>query len=253
MNFRLFCFFCLLLIYSCEEEYQLLFEQTTYGNTPCELCATVQISIPKAKGTAALDNAINTALKEELIYILNFDETDDATDIESAIATFSKGYTDLKSKFIEEATPWEAKISGELSYEDTNFISIKINSYIFTGGAHGYSTTRFLNFDKLQALELNTEDLFHNQTKFTALAALAFRSQEQIPLHTSINSTGFMFDNDTFYIPENIGYTQEGLQLFYEQYEIASYADGPIKITLPFLELKDHLKYTPKALAQPKN
>ena len=52
-----------------------------------------------------------------------------------------------------------------------------------------------------------------------------------------------MFENDEFYLPENIGFTQEGLQLFYEQYEVASYADGPIILTLKYKEIEPYLKF----------
>ncbi|MEO0900921.1 MAG: DUF3298 domain-containing protein, partial [Bacteroidota bacterium] len=31
-----------------------------------------------------------------------------------------------------------------------------------------------------------------------------------------------------FHLSENIGYVPEGIQLIYNQYEVASYADGPI-------------------------
>ena len=56
-----------------------------------------------------------------------------------------------------------------------------------------------------------------------------------------------MFDGETFYLPENIGFTQEGIQLLYNQYEVASYADGPIVLTLSYKEVKDYLTVKIKA------
>ena len=79
------------------------------------------------------------------------------------------------------------------------------------------------------------------------LAEAKFRSQEKIPASEPINSTGFMFDGETFYLPENIGFTQEGIQLLYNQYEVASYADGPIVLTLSYKEVKDYLTVKIKA------
>ena len=73
------------------------------------------------------------------------------------------------------------------------------------------------------------------------LAEAKFRSQEKIPATQSINSTGFMFDGEAFYLPENIGFTPKGIQLLYNQYEVASYADGPIILTLPYEEVKEYL------------
>ena len=51
-----------------------------------------------------------------------------------------------------------------------------------------------------------------------------------------------MFEGDSFHLSENLGYTQEGLQLIYNQYEVASYADGPIVLTLPYNEINLYLK-----------
>ena len=51
-----------------------------------------------------------------------------------------------------------------------------------------------------------------------------------------------MFEGDSFYLPQNIGYTQNGLQLFYEQYEVASYADGPITLTVPYIEIEKFMQ-----------
>ena len=50
-----------------------------------------------------------------------------------------------------------------------------------------------------------------------------------------------MFENDEFYLPNNIGFTKNGLQLIYNQYEVASYADGPMSITLPYAEIRNYL------------
>ena len=56
-----------------------------------------------------------------------------------------------------------------------------------------------------------------------------------------------MFERDEFYLPENIGLTENGLVLLYNQYEVASYADGAIELILPMNEVKNYLtrKITP--------
>ena len=50
-----------------------------------------------------------------------------------------------------------------------------------------------------------------------------------------------MFEKEKFYLPNNIGFTKKGIALCYNQYEVASYADGPIVLTLPFNEVKKYL------------
>ncbi len=61
--------------------------------------------------------------------------------------------------------------------------------------------------------------------------------------YESINSTGFWFENDRFYLPESIGLSKTNLLLVYNQYEIASYAGGPVALKIPLEELKEYLNF----------
>lgn len=241
MKFRFSFLILVLFFFSCEKDTTITFEPLSLKKETCKECPLIEVSIPKAIGKNKIDQVINTALREEVISILKFDDEIDVATIEDAMTSFESENKKLKEKFPEETTQWEAKLQGEVTYEDDYILTIRLNSYLFTGGAHGYSTIRFLNFDKIKTKELDQSELFKDKDSFTEFAETNFRSQEDIPSNAPINSTGFMFENDAFYLPENIGYTKEGLQLFYEQYEIASYADGPIILILAYPEVKKYL------------
>lgn len=239
-NIPSFLLFSLIFI-GCNKDKNIAFELIDFRNKPCKNCATVSISIPQATGNKKLDRTINNVLKEELIYILKYDDEIDANSIESAIESFQSEYTNLRDRFPEESTAWEASITGEITFENEHILTIRLDYFLFTGGAHGYGSSRFLNFDKTKAVELNNEELFSDIMEFQDFAEVKFREEERIPLTESINSTGFMFEGDKFYLPENMGFTHEGLELFYEQYEVASYADGPIILKLTFAEIQEYL------------
>ena len=184
---------------------------------------------------------INTALREEIIAQMIFDETMEIENLEDAMNSFETAYTDIKNIFKEEITPWEAKIDGKIIFEDEMLLTIQMDSYIFTGGAHGHQAKRFLNFDKKRGTELENWQLFQNRSDFQEFAEQQFRKQEAIPAEASINDTGLMFERDHFYLPENIGFTNKGIKLLYNPYEVASYAEGPIELTLPYKEVKPFL------------
>mgnify|MGYP001459977929 CR=1 FL=1 len=241
MKRLLFLFLFSLMFVGCKNDNGLVFEPSNFGNVPCENCALVNISIPKAIGNMRLDETINTALREEITFILKYDDEVEASSIDMAIKSFQNAFAKLKEKFPEESTQWEATINGEVTFENEWILTIRLDYFLFTGGAHGYGSTRFLNFDKTKAVELNNEGLFKDILDFEGFAEAKFRKQEGIPSSESINSTGFMFEEDLFYLPDNMGFTKEGLQLFYEQYEVASYADGPIILTFPFEEIQKFL------------
>lgn len=237
-------FTCLVLFFvfiSCKKEAKLTFEPMEIAQKECTDCPEVSISIPKAIDQTKLTRTINRTLREEIISLLLYDDDLEATTIEEAITSFTHGYIELKEEYADETAQWEAKIDGKKVYEDDVLLTIELNAYLFTGGAHGYGSKRFLNFDKKKGAELENWQLFKDLENFQKYAETEFRIKENIPEGKPINSTGFMFESDSFYLPENIGLTKEGLKLLYNQYEVASYADGPIEITLPYSDVKKFL------------
>ncbi len=237
----------ILAVFSCTNPDKLTFEPVNMDGGQCPSCPEVSVSIPKAVEKAKINTTINNALEEEVISILTFDDEIEAFDIDGAIQSFKNGFLELKKMYPDETINWEAKIDATIAYEDKKKLTIELNSYLFTGGAHGYGTTSFMNFDKKKGVELENWELFKDNQDFLIFAEIKFRSQEKIPQGNPINSTGFMFENEGFYLPENIGFTEEGIQLHYNQYEVASYADGPIILTLPYDEVKKYLTLTTKS------
>ncbi len=237
-----FILFTILLV-SCKKDHELTFVTHQINQNNCNTCPNVEIVVPKAIDQNKIANKINTAVEREVAKRINFGTTDLASGYQKAIKEFNKEYANLKKEFPDDTIAWEATIDGVISYKSDNVISIKINSYIFTGGAHGNSFTTFLNFDAKSGALLSTDDLINNLDAFTAFAEKQFRKQEQIPLDGSINATGFMFPDDAFVLPEAVGFTERGLALIYNQYEIASYADGQISLLLPYNTVASYLKH----------
>jgi len=232
-------FLCFLI--SCQTESKLTFEPVQLQGENCEGCPKIEINIPNALDDSPVSEAINRSFHEEIISILSFTEDKTIDSADKALQSFTDSYKELKVKFPDEVQ-WEAKIDGEVVYEDENIITLVLNSYSFTGGAHGYASTSFLNFDKRKGTELENWELFDDLDGFEDFAETKFRIQEKIPQDANINATGFMFEGDSFHLANNIGYTKEGIQLIYNQYEVASYADGPIVLILPFTEINLYLK-----------
>lgn len=232
----------LFLLMACGQEATLTFDTLHLESPSCADCPEVTLSLPHALERTKLADAINTALREEAISLLTFEDSLEVHTLERAIASFQKGYEDLKRLYEDESPGWKAEITATVSFEDAHRISIRLDAYTFTGGAHGYGTTRYLNFDKRKGAELEPWELVKNSSAFETYAERAFRLQEHIPEGQPLNSTGFMFEEGRFRLPENIGFTAEGLILHYNQYEVASYADGPIVLVLPYREVDAYLR-----------
>ncbi len=237
-----YLFLLFLLSAGCGKEEKLVFEERLYQSENCSACPEILVKVPVALDKRKISETVNNTLKEEVISLLAFEEDQQPEDIPEAVASFRKGFEKLQHEFPDETVPWEANIEARVSFENKDLLSIGLTSYIFTGGAHGYGATRFLNFKKKSGQEFDNFELFDNHKKFVDFAETQFRVQQNIPPDQPINSTGFMFEGNEFYLPENIGFSENGLKLLYNPYEVASYADGTIELLLPYAELTRFLK-----------
>ncbi len=228
---------------SCQKEGVLSFESQRIPVEKCAPCPRVEITVPVAVNHPSVAKDINALIEKRVGKILSFGEDQVVLSYQEAIKKFREEYSILQSEFPdEEVADWEASVNGIVSYDSPVLVSIKLDSYMYSGGAHGYGATTYLNFDKRTGEPLENWELFKNPDDFTAFAETKFRIQENIPSNVDINATGFMFDKEVFELPDNIGFTQKGLELIYNQYEIASYADGQKTLVLPYDELQNYLK-----------
>lgn len=228
-------------MFSCEDKNELTFENKVITGAGCADCPQINLELLHVVGQDSLASKINTVLNDEVIALLNFNDEPNVSGVAEAVNAFENSYAQLKAQFGTEIVPWEAEIDTDVALQTDTILTLQLNAYSFTGGAHGYGTVSFLNFNKALAAPIMNDDLFLDVAKFIPVAEAAFRAQENIPTAKNINATGFMFEEDTFHLPYNIGYGPEGLVLWYNQYEIASYADGPITLVLPYEKVNPYL------------
>lgn len=241
-------FLCLLFIFfvSCNKE--LSFENETIkkeSTLPCKKdCPIISIDIPVAKNIPVVSDSINKKTLNVLKEIVYFGENpSEAKDYKTLASLFIASYEEMHKKFPDETFGWEAKITGNIEFQSEQILNIKIDHYTFTGGAHGYQGFRSLLFNPTSGKSISNEQLFKNIKEFKAFAEKEFRAKYKIPTVANINSTGFMFENDKFQLPQNIFYTDNGLLLYYNSYEAASYAEGPLEIVFPYEKISKYLMY----------
>lgn len=219
------------LIFSCEELITVTFvEESLEFNDN----ATIEINIPKAEGNSLAKNAINQTIESHIANMLNFSEEEsDSISLEGAVTKFDTEYAAFKSDFEESSLVWEAMFDGEVTYQSPDVITIAINSYLNTGGAHGNMNITLFNFDPMSGNLLTLEDILLDISAFETIARDHFKKA------TKIEEEGFgeYFFGDDFHLPANIGFNDEGVFLFYNIYEIASYAMGITEFTIPFDEV----------------
>nr|WP_281386135.1 RsiV family protein [Hyunsoonleella aquatilis] len=92
-----------------------------------------------------------------------------------------------------------------------------------------------MNFDATTGKPIQNENLFKNIDGFKALAKSYFNK--------AVEDRSVLFEPDSFSLPANMGYTEEGIILLYNPYEIAPYAKGIIDFTIPFENAEGYLAF----------
>ncbi|MDO6491107.1 MAG: DUF3298 and DUF4163 domain-containing protein [Cellulophaga sp.] len=241
MNHKFFLFLFLVVLIGCNNKKEISFETLTISTEKEINKPLVVVNVPKAIKETKVAAAINKVIKDKIISLLIFDDEVVVDNIDDAISSLNEEFLSVKEKLPGDATRWEVTIDGEVAYETDKIITIDLETYEFTGGAHGYESSILLNFDAVKGELIPNEELFASKEAFYNLAEATFRAQEKIPADVPINDTGFMFEEEVFTLPDNIGYTKTGLRLLYNTYEVGSYADGQIEVLLPYAEVNKML------------
>ncbi|QDO93373.1 DUF3298 and DUF4163 domain-containing protein [Formosa sediminum] len=224
--------YCLFILASCTQKKELTFSEqhiTTPNNT------IVDINIPKANGNNNVALHINESLNQFVATALEFNEMDETSiTIEEHINRFNTEYKNFKSQFPDSSQEWEAQIDGEVIYNSPEVISISLTTYSNTGGAHGILVITFLNFNAQTGALLTTSKLFRNKEEFTTFASPYFKDE-------IAEREDMYLEPDNFILPQNIGYSPDGLILLYNTYEIAPYATGITEFVIPYNEANSYL------------
>ncbi|WP_084625644.1 DUF3298 and DUF4163 domain-containing protein [Salinimicrobium xinjiangense] len=202
-------------------------------------CSVITIDVVRARGAAGVSGQINRNLDQHIINLVSSENDPEISNLEELSERFLADYREAAENFSEEP-PWEAYVAENIYLRTDTLVSIGITTEIFSGGAHGYKTLTFVNINPETGESFSPDQIF--VPEFTAFAEQRFRQEQGIPEGDNINSTGFWFEDDTFSLPENIGFTEDKIILVYNSYEIAPYAAGDIIMEIPLEEVKPFIK-----------
>ena len=226
-----------LLLISCDKEVKVDFSEEIIETSEG---AEIALNFPKAEGTKEVTNRINQTLENYIIKQINVSENDDTDgNIHDAIAKFNNEYISFKNDFPDSAQQWEVLIDGEVTYRSPEIISIAITTYLDTGGAHGNTNVRFFNFNPQTGKQYNKKELISNVQGLSEV--IKEKLATEIKEETSEIIMEDVFFGKDFQLPETLGYSDEGLIVLYNPYEVASYSQGIVEFTIPFADVSEFL------------
>jgi len=223
-----------ILVSSCVQEKLFEFNETAIDKDDP---VTIQVIYSKINDDSDVSTKINNTIESTLAQqIAFFEEDTDDLSLEDAISQFEDRFVSFKNDFEDNAAPWEVIINSEVVFQSIYVITIAVDSYSFTGGAHGNSVITLLNFDPETGNLYTQDEIFKKSSDLDALVEKYFKKES-----ASKNNDEVYFFGEDFRLPENVGFNEEGIIFLYNTYEIASYAQGITEFTIPYAEIYNYL------------
>ena len=206
-------------------------------------CTYIQLQIPVIDGGDAgamkkinshTDDVFREAVKARLA------EPMGNTTMEAMCASFIEGYTLFTMEFPDSEQKWYLEIDGSKSIIGDDFFTAIVNHNEYLGGAHGAAFTQLTSFELSNGNMIDISEKY-SSTKLLTLAEAKFREMHKLDSNADLNDAGFMFKDGKFTLPENIGLTKVGVLMIYNSYEVASYAQGETRFTIPYSVLNGNV------------
>lgn len=155
-------------------------------------------------------------------------------------------YEELKSDkseptFEQRGYSYSFETGFEIMYNSKNFISIKLDHYQFTGGAHGNYYSTGYNISMINGNSLKLSDIVNSDS----FDMLSYECEQAILDSFQVNTLteAGLFEDEVIILPDQDFYIVPGaLVLQFDPYEIAPYVMGEINVAIPFDRIKDILK-----------
>lgn len=121
-----------------------------------------------------------------------------------------------------------------------DFELFEINSYVFTGGAHGMPFSEYLIFDPTVKKRIQLADMVQagKKSRFEALAYDAYKAW----IKMVADDVGSYEQSWPFTLSDNVTLTDRGINIRYQHYSIGPYAYGMPVLSIPYGKLDGIIK-----------
>ena len=121
-----------------------------------------------------------------------------------------------------------------------DFELFEINSYVFTGGAHGMPYSEYLTFDLTTKKQVTLDDMLikGKKPRFEALAHDAYKAW----VKTVADDVSSYEKSWPFMLSDNVTLTETGINIRYQHYSIGPYAYGMPVLSIPYSQLDKVIK-----------
>ena len=224
-------------------------------------------------GATRCDSTSNTGVDVSVSYVLLKDETEGArkindslhliavssltnwldsatvanspearSNLDKAASLFAQDYEAVRKDMGSLGGCWQLETKADTVHSSVKALTVKVETYAYTGGAHPNSSLSFYTFDRKTGRMLTLNDMVEDTTALLGLLEQTFRKQQKIEPNANLEEEGYFLRDGRFFLPANVGTSSNGLIFYYNPYEIAAYAVGPVEVTIPYEKLNGILR-----------
>lgn len=210
----------------------------SYNNCqPSDTCAYFKISYLEAT-SGKIKDKLNSFIAKDIILGSTIGDSTPVS-IQAAADSFIVSYIDTRKQFPDMPGGWFWEYDLKQYSETAKILCLSGSSSTFMGGAHPNSFMGFYNFNKETGDTLSLKDLLVTgfETKLNELIDKKYREMNKLGPKDNLMDKGNLFENKITF-NYNVAVTKDGgLEFYYNPYEIAAYAVGPIVISFTKAEL----------------
>lgn len=198
---------------------------TLASPNPKQLEATIQYPVISGLGDPSIEDQINSTFKALA---------------EQARKEGEKNAADLAA-YLEQNPdiPWKCEVffDYQVKYNRSGLFSIVFQNYQFAGGAHGSTVQTSYTFDLSTGKQLQLVDLFKADAGYVGIISDQVYAQlkERGLLTALYGQFESIRPDHSFYL------TDDGIAVYYQQYEIMPYAAGIQEFTTDYEQLNELL------------
>lgn len=210
-----------------------------------------------------LDDQIDTTFFEIKFPVFKSAELNDSIkklilfDGENTIAEAAQSFLNGFDEYVGDSnmdyilSGWTKHINSSVVINTPILMTLLTDINEYSGGAHGQRHTFYANFNLINNTLLNWSDIIttENFKQLTAIAEKKFRTLNNLTTDTPLDKD-FFFPSGIFALNDNFGLTKNNLIIYYNEYEIKPYSEGPTSLEIPYDEIKGLLNVRGKEYIQ---
>jgi hypothetical protein len=205
-------------------------------------CAHVNFRYPVLKsGSDSLQKTVDNWAKEFMTtWVGMSDEPDNLPPLDEAINAFFNMHAEQVKEMPDAPAYYEAEAVDTVLLNDGQHLTLKMDGYSFTGGAHPNASSSVATWEVATAKKITLDQLVTDLGALQQIAEKKFREvRADIFKADGEGNPGFEF-NETFQfkLADNTGLVKDGIYFIYVPYEVGPWAIGSTEFVLSFDEIK---------------